>query len=238
MRRILFMLLVNIIRVPYLYAKLIKVAYSDKATVQEKHDHLRKICKYANKGGRVDVECYGTENIPEENGYIIFPNHQGMYDVLTLISTHEKPFSIVMKKELLKVPPLKPVFKAMDAYAIDRSDVRQSMKIINQMSKDVIEEKRNFVIFPEGTRSKNGNQVGEFKGGSFKSAYKAKCPIVPVALVDCYVPFDVPSIKKVTVKIIYLPPMYYEDYKDMKTTELAQLVQNQIQETIRQYENK
>lgn len=238
MKRILFMLLVNIIRVPYLYAKLIKVAYSDKATVQEKYDHLRKICNYANKGGKVDVECYGTENIPEENGYIIFPNHQGMYDVLTLISTHEKPFSIVMKKELLKIPPLKPVFKAMDAYAIDRSDVRQSMKIINQMSKDVIEEKRNFVIFPEGTRSKNGNQVGEFKGGSFKSAYKAKCPIVPVALVDCYVPFDVSSIKKVTVKIIYLPPMYYEDYKDMKTTELAQVVQNQIQETIRQYENK
>ena len=80
---------------------------------------------------------------------------------------------------------------------------------------------KNFVIFPEGTRSKNGNNLLPFKGGSFKSTQKAKCPIVPCALIDSFIPFDENSVRQVTVKLIYLPPMYYEEYKDMKTTEIT-----------------
>ena len=49
---------------------------------------------------------------------------------------------------------------------------------------------RNYLIFAEGTRSKHGNHPQEFKGGSFKAAMKAKCPIVPVALIDTYKAFD------------------------------------------------
>lgn len=234
MKRILFMILANFIKFPYYYIKMCIMAGSDKYTEEQRYAHLRKVCFSANKGGRVDVECHGVENIPEENGYILFPNHQGMYDVLTLISTHEKPLSVVMKKELENIPMLKQVFRMMRAYAIDREDIRQSMKVINAVSKETMEG-RNFVIFAEGTRSKNGNTLGEFKGGSFKSAYKAKCPIVPVALVDCFKPFDISSIKRVAVKIIYLPAIPYEEYKDMKTTEIAELVQKKIQDTVNAY---
>ncbi len=237
MKRILFMILVNFIRFPYYYIKLRILAGSDKYTEEQRYTHLRNICYRANKGGRVDVESYGIENIPKENGYIMFPNHQGLYDVLTLIATHEKPLSVVMKKELVNIPLLKHILKAMRAHSIDREDVRQSMQVINAVGKEAAEG-RNFVIFAEGTRSKNGNNVGEFKGGSFKSAYKAKCPIVPIALVDCFKPFDISSIKRVKVKVIYLPPITYEEYKDMKTMEVAKLVQNRIQETIHQYEDK
>lgn len=236
MKRIIFMMLVNFFRLPYYYIKLLMVAKLEKYTEEERYEHLRKICYRANKGGRVDVECYGKENIPKENGYIMFPNHQGMYDVLTIISTHEKPLSVVMKKELQNIPLLKHILKAMRAHSIDREDVRQSMQVINAVSKEAAQG-RNFVIFAEGTRSKQGNTVGEFKGGSFKSAYKAKCPIVPIALVDCFKPFDIPSIKRVKVKVIYLPPITYEEYKDMKTTEIAQMVQEKIQQTIREYED-
>lgn len=231
------MILSNFIRFPYYYIKLSIMAKSEKYTEKQRYDYLRKICYRANKGGKVDVEAYGLENIPKENGYIMFPNHQGLYDVLTLIATHEKPFSVVMKKELANIPMLKKVFLAMRAHAIDRDDIRQSMQVIKKVSEEVLQG-RNFVIFPEGTRSKNGNTVGEFKGGSFKSAYKAKCPIVPVALVDCYVPFDVPSIKRVGVKVIYLPPICYDEYKEIKTTELADMIQKKIQSTINEYADK
>ena len=71
-----------------------------------------------------------------------------------------------------------------------------------------------------------------FKGGSFKSAVNAKCPIVPVALVDSYKSFDTKSIKPVTVQIHYLEPIVYEEYKDKKTVEIAAMVQTRIQETI------
>ena len=92
------------------------------------------------------------------------------------------------------------------------------------------------MIFAEGTRSKNGNKVGDFKGGSFKSATKAKCPIIPVALIDSFKPFDTKSIDPVTVQVHFLEPILYEEYKDMKTTEIASVVKERIQETIHKYE--
>ena len=64
---------------------------------------------------------------------------------------------------------------------MDRENLRQSMQVINEAA-DAVKEGKNVILFPEGTRSRKGNQLLEFKSGSFKIAVKAKCPIVPVAL--------------------------------------------------------
>ena len=62
------------------------------------------------------------------------------------------------------------------------------------------------------TSSRMGNQTQEFKGGTFKSAVKAKCPIVPCALIDSFIPFDENSIRPVTVKIYYLKDVYKRQF--------------------------
>jgi 1-acyl-sn-glycerol-3-phosphate acyltransferase len=80
-----------------------------------------------------------------------------------------------------------------------------------------------------------GNQLLPFKGGTFKSAVRAKCPIVPCALIDSYKPFDEKSIAPVTVKLIYLKPICYEEYKQLKTPEIADLVKSRIEEAIKEY---
>ena len=129
---------------------------------------------------------------------------------------------------------LKKVIAALGSYAMDRDDLKQSMTIINKVAEEV-KGGKNFLIFAEGTRSKNGNRLLEFKGGSFKSATKAKCPIVPCALIDSFVPFDQNSIAPVTVKVIYLPPIYYEEYKNMKTVEIAAEVKKRIEVAIAKY---
>lgn len=126
---------------------------------------------------------------------------------------------------------MKQVIRALGAYAMDRNDIKQSMKVIIAMAEDV-KKGKNFLIFPEGTRSRMGNQLLEFKGGSFKSATKAKCPIVPCALIDSFKPFDEKSIRPVTVRLVYMSPIYYEEYKDMKTVEIAEEVKRRIEETI------
>ena len=107
-----------------------------------------------------------------------------------------------MKKEVRNVFLLRNIIQMLQAEIIDREDVRQSLTVIKNMTRRV-KDKENFVIFAEGTRSRNGNRIGEFKGGSFKSAMNANCPIVPVALVDSYKAFDTNSIKPVTVQISY-----------------------------------
>lgn len=236
MERIIMMVVRNILRVPFMWIKLCyRAARSDKYTDKQHNDFFKYIVKRANIGGNVTIKSYGQENIPEEDGFMFFPNHQGMYDALAMIDSCPKPFSLVYKIELKDIPFLKQIAKCMKAFFIDRDDVRQSMKVIMSVSKEV-EKGRNYTIFPEGTRSKNGNKLGEFKGGSFKAATKVKCPIVPVALIDSFKPFDSHSLKPVEVQVHYLKPLYYDEYKDMKTTEIAEEVQKRIEKVIK--ENK
>ena len=103
------------------------------------------------------------------------------------------------------------------------------------MTEEVLQG-RNYIIFAEGTRSKKGNEIGEFKAGSFKSAMNAKCPIVPVALLDSFVPFDENSIRKTTVQVHFLEPIYYEEYQGMKSKEIAKMVEDRIREAIKGYQ--
>lgn len=231
MERIRLMILMRFFIAPFWYFKICRYAKSDKYSEKEKYGFLHKIVKKINKAGNVNVVIEGTENVPKENGYVLFPNHQGLFDALIIIEANEAPVTFVMKKEVEKHWFLKKIVKVINAQVIDRSDIRQSLTVINNVTKEV-KEGRNYVIFAEGTRSKKGNELLDFKGGSFKSAYNAKCPIVPVALIDSYKVFDSKSIKKVTVKMSYLEPIYYEEYKDMKTSEIAVEVRKRIKEYI------
>lgn len=236
MKRILFMVLRNIWFVPYGAIKLLYYAHHvDKYSEEQRYAVLKYIDRHANWGGRITIEAYGEENIPEEDGFMFFPNHQGLYDVLAILEVCPRPFSVVMKKEVQNVPFLKQVFACMKAVAIDRDDLRQSMKVIQQVA-DEVKNGRNYLIFAEGTRSRDGNKLLPFKGGSFKSAVKARCPIVPVALIDSYKSFDTNSIAPLTVQVHFLPPLYYEEYQSMKTTEIAALVKEKIENTIIKFE--
>ena len=236
MKRILLMVFRNIILVPYMWCKLCYYAsHVEKYSEQKRYDMLRFIVFRANKGGNVHIDVFGKENIPKENGFMFYPNHQGLYDVLAIVEACDVPFSVVAKKEVGNIPFLKQVFACMKAYLIDRDDVRQSMQIIIDVSKEVASG-RNYLIFAEGTRSKLGNKLLDFKGGSFKAATKAKCPIVPVALVNSFKPFDTNSIKPVNVEVHFLKPMLYEEYKDMKTTEIAIEVKKRIAKVVEREE--
>ena len=232
MKRIIMMVLKNILFVPWGWFMLSKYAANvDKYTEGERYALLKKIDHKANVGGNITVKSYGVENIPNENGFMFYPNHQGLYDVLAILEACPTPFSVVAKKEVGNVPFLRQVFACMKAYMIDRDDIKQSLQVIINVTNEV-KKGRNYLIFPEGTRSKNGNELLEFKGGSFKAATKAKCPIIPVALIDSFKPFDTNTTSQVTVQVHFLKPLYYEDYKDMKTVEIAAAVEQQIQETI------
>lgn len=232
MERILLMVLRNILRVPAMWIKLCyHAAHVDKYTDKQHNELFKYIVTRANIGGNVTIKSYGQENIPKEDGFMFFPNHQGMYDVLAIIDSCPNPVSVVYKIELKNIPFIKQIAKCMKAFFIDRDDVRQSMKVIIDVAQEV-KKGRNYIIFPEGTRSKNGNNMGEFKGGSFKAATKSKCPIVPVALIDSFKPFDSHSLKPVEVQVHYLEPMYYEEYKEMKTTEIAEEVKRRIEKVI------
>ena len=236
MNRIVYMCLKSFWKVPPAWFKLCKYAKApEKYTAEEMYAHIQYIMKTAVKSGNIDLKIYGKENIPKENGYLLYGNHQGMFDAVALIAACDAPMSSVFKKELSDIPFAKQVIACTGSHAMDREDVRQSMEVIMQTAKDVAEKKKNFIIFPEGTRSKNGNQMGEFHAGSFKCAQKAKCPIVPFVFIDSYHVLDKSGTGPMTVQLHFLEPIPYEEYKPLKTVEMAAIVKERIQAVIDEY---
>ena len=139
MKRILMMVLRNIILVPFMWCKLCYHAHHvDKYTEEEHYKMLKFIVRRANKGGNVTIAAEGLDNIPKENGFMFFPNHQGMYDVLAIMDVCPVPISVVAKKEVANIQFLKQVFACTKAYMIDREDVRQAMQVIMNVAKEVI----------------------------------------------------------------------------------------------------
>jgi len=232
MKRILLMVFRSLFNLPFWLIKIFQLCNIEKYDLHTRYAFLHKIMPVIIRRGRIKIHVTGLENLPSENGYIMFPNHQGLFDALAIIKTHDRPLVTVMKKEIKNTFLLKQVITMLEAEVIDRDDIRQSMQVIMNMTRRV-KAGENFIIFAEGTRSKQGNSLLEFKGGSFKSAMNAKCPIVPIALIDSYKAFDTGSIRKLTVQIHYMKPLYYEDYKGMKSTEIAEMVSNIISEKIK-----
>ncbi len=238
MKRILFLIIRLLYRIP---GWLLKIRYFnknlDKVSFQERFHYLRGIILKINQKSRVNIHTYGVENLPKEQGYLMTPNHQGLFDALIMFESNDKPFKAVVKKELMKVFVLGRILRVVEFLAIDRDNLRASVKVIREVTQG-LKEGMNYMIFPEGTRCRKENQMLEFKGGTFKSAIDAKCPIVPIALIDCYKVFDNNTIAPVDAQIHYLKAIAYEEYKDMSSPELAKMVQERIRKCIEENEGK
>lgn len=137
--------------------------HPEKYSERFRYEYNKHAIRLMNHTGRIYTQAYGAENLPKDGGYVMFANHQGKYDALGIMLTHEEPCSVVM------------------------------------------DEAR-----------------------SFKSAMRAKAPIVPVALVDSWKVFDLWSLRKVNTQVYYLKPIPYEEYRDMKSVEVAKLVYDRI----------
>jgi len=232
LKRILLMVLRNLGKLPGAYYKLCRYAKKPEQYPEtEMYAHIQYIMQLALNSGNVELKVAGLENIPEKNGFIFYPNHQGMFDIVALAATCPRPLGAVFKIELQNIPFFKQVIACTKSFAMDREDVRQSLTVIQKVAKEV-ESGRNYLIFPEGTRSKKGNEMVEFHGGSFRAALKAKCPIVPIAFIDSFKVLDQKGSDPVTVQMRYLKPIPYEEYGNLKSVDVAELVKSRIADAI------
>ena len=233
MQRILLMVFQNFWRVPTAWFKLCHYAkHTNKYEEMTKWQHIQYILKLAVTSGNIDFECHGLENIPKENGFLLYGNHQGLFDIVAIGATCPNPLAAVLKKELKGVPFVEQIRLCTNSFLMDREDLRQSMTVINNVIKEV-KAGRNYLIFPEGTRSRKGNEMLAFHNGSFKCALKAKCPVIPVAFVNSFKVLDEKGCKPVNVQIHYLKPISPEEYEGMGTSELGAMVRSRIEEVVK-----
>ncbi len=236
MNRFLFVIIINFHRIVFAIFKMrFMLSHDGSYTEEQRYDFVRKRMIMVNKTGGITTEVYGLENLPKNGGYVMYPNHQGKYDTLAIISVHEKPCTFVMDEEKSHMSLVQEVVDVLGAKRLAIGDVRQNLKVMNQITQEV-KEGRKYILYSEGGYVDNHNTVREFKPGSFKCAYNARVPIVPVALIDTYLPFNSDHLGKCVTKVCFLPPLYYDDYKDKKTHEIAEEVKQQIIDKIESME--
>ena len=212
-------------------------SHPDRYSEEDCYGLAKKIVRIIQKSGHITTVAYGEENLPE-GGYVMYPNHQGKYDALGIMSTHEKPCSIVIDEKRSHAPVTSQFIDLLHGKRLQIGDPKQTVALFRELVAE-IGKGRRFILFPEGGYENTrydagyGNRVEPFKPGSFQAAVRAKAPIVPVALIDSYRAFNGADKGPVTKFVEYLKPLFYEDYKEMRTADIASLVQGRIEEAIR-----
>lgn len=132
----------------------------------------------------IPVTIDGKENINPRQSYVFVANHASMFDVFLIYGWLPVVFKWLMKKELRRIPFVGTACKAAGHIYVDRSNAKASAESLNDIKRQ-LHNGVSTVIFPEGTRSKDGN-LGRFHSGAFRIAFDLNLPVVPLSLTGCY----------------------------------------------------
>ena len=202
--------------------------HPEKYNREDKYRLAQHIMDHMRRRGRTKTEVFGLDNLPEDTGYIIYPNHQGKYDALGIMLYHDEPMGVLMEKKQSEKIVAKQVIDLVEGKRLDFDEPRQQLSVLNEIGHEVAAG-RKYLIFPEGKWGDNKNKLQKFNSGCFRCSIASKTPIVPCVLVDSYKALNGNSLKKCTTQIHYLTPIPYEEYKDLKKTEISELVKSRIQ---------
>lgn len=196
-------------------------------------DVLKDIVEQVNNFANIEIVADGLENIPDKT-FMIFSNHISTYDPAVAVATLNVPVGFVLKEELKEKKIIDLIASKTNSEYLARNDLRKTVKSMNNVY-DKLMNNQNFLIYPEGTRNKNLYPLLDFKPGAFKSAMKAKVDIVPCCIFNTQYVMDDDYDGKLQVFISYLSPLTYEQYKDLSTKEVAQIVQSKIQNKLDEF---
>ena len=131
--------------------------------------------------GGIKVKITGKDKLSPDKRYVFISNHQSALDIPVLYSSLHHALSFIAKKELFMIPVFGWGMAAVGHIWIDRKNARKAHASIKRAVTKLKRENISLILFPEGTRSKDGN-VGDFKSGSFSLAIEAGVEVVPVAI--------------------------------------------------------
>lgn len=160
------------------------------------------------------VSVDGQEHIVPGQSYVFVANHQSMFDVWLVYGWLPVIFKWLMKAELRKVPFVGTGCKAAGHIFIDRRSTKAAMESLKEVEKQLVNGVCT-VIFPEGTRSLNG-EVGRFKRGAFQIAWDLGLPIIPLSLDGCYevLPKGKPFVYRAPVHMHIGEPIDLKQFSD------------------------
>ncbi|MFQ5523700.1 MAG: lysophospholipid acyltransferase family protein [Acidimicrobiia bacterium] len=160
-------------------------------------------------GSRLEVR--GSVNIDPDRSYVVVANHLSSLDIMTCFLAVPLPIRFLAKKELFKIPLFAHGMRAVGIIEVDRAARSKVHESVNRQAAKLIAKKRSLIIYPEGTRPRDG-VMKPFKKGAFTIAIDNQLPVLPLSIHGTYEawPPDQPWIFGGKVSAIVDPPIETE----------------------------
>jgi 1-acyl-sn-glycerol-3-phosphate acyltransferase len=177
-------------------------------------------------GVKVDVK--GLEHLDPAQPYILTPNHQSFIEVPLFVTYLGRNPGYLAKKEVFKYPVFGPGIRMMGVIPVDRTNSPAAVESAKQATRN-IRRGKSYMVYPEGTRSKDGTLL-PFKKGAFMMAIEAGVPIVPVTVSGAtkIMPKGEFKLFPSTVHLIIHEPISTKDYSKENVAELMQRTRAKI----------
>ena len=218
----------NFFKIIVYYPKMVYMAFHQKKyTEDEMYAYCLKMIKFAVETAGLKVDAYGLENIPQKDGFYICANHQEKFDPLAIWYTFPRKTGVILDDVATHRPFIREVCRLIKSQKLIMHNPHSVVKAYSEITKD-LKAGNNYMVFPEGGYETTIRQLDEFHPGSFKSAQRAHCTILPVAIIDSFCIFDKGFKTTRPIQIHYLKPILPEEYDGMSTTDIAELVKVRI----------
>ena len=225
----------NILR---FYPKMIYMAnHQEKYSSDERYSYCLKLIKLLIDTCNIKINVFGFENIPKEDGFYLCSNHQEKFDPLAIWYSFPRQIGVILNDKACHRPFIREVTYLIKSRRLIHSDMHYILNSFKEITEDLI-RKENYMIFPEGDYETETNKLSSFHSGCFKSPQKAKCPILPVVLVDSYRIFDRGYKTTKPIQVHYLKPIMPEEIEGMTTAEISKFVKSKIQNKIDELEKE
>jgi len=197
-------------------------------------DPLMAIAKWAMDLGLtilgVRVEALGREAIDKGSRYVFMANHLSFVDGPMLYRLIPQYVRIILKKSIFRIPVLGPGMRFVGFVPVDRKGVRGGRQSIDAAARLMRERGYSYLIFPEGTRSRDG-RTRTFRRGGFFLAIEAGAPIVPISVAGTYelMPKGSMFARSGPVRVRFHPPISSLGYGPANMGELMDRVKAAIE---------
>lgn len=130
----------------------------------------------------VELVVEGLEHIDPKSSYVIVSNHRSAFDIFAHFAALPVPIRFLAKAELFKIPLFGLAMKRIGMVEVDRGAGRAAHQAINEGARRTMGRGWSLMIYPEGTRPRDGVML-PFKKGAFSIARNVRAPIVPTAII-------------------------------------------------------
>jgi 1-acyl-sn-glycerol-3-phosphate acyltransferase len=164
--------------------------------------------------GGIRIREVGKDNIKRGQNYIFMSNHASNLDPPIEIPRIQQRCSVLVKKELFRVPILGTGMHLAHLVPVDRSNREAAIESVRE-GVEVLRTGLNMMIYPEGTRTSDGKLL-PFKKGPFHLAMESGVPVLPLTILGTYEawPKHRFALKGRVVTVVYHPPIDPTNYTD------------------------